>query len=111
MWTATPRKTVPTDAEMEAELAEMKADLAKFRTVFGKRVTDAEMKAAFDKVAPKPDWRFPIETTAVLANDYEITVMAKAVEYFTGSKATFTPKGSSNVYVVKAAGYYATVDS
>jgi hypothetical protein len=66
--------------------------------------TQAELEAAFALVAPKPNWKMPID--AKLSKSTTVAEIAKikfAIMFFTGSEATFG-YGS-----VKAPGYYAAV--
>jgi hypothetical protein len=66
--------------------------------------SQAELEAAFALVAPKPNWKTPIN--AKLSKSTTVAEIARikfAIMFFTGSEATFG-YGS-----VKAPGYYATI--
>lgn len=86
--------------------------------ILGRDVTQGELSAAFDKVAPKDHWKNRIDAQVVLSNDFDLLLIHNAVEFFTGSKATIEPVAiiTSNGrptgqtrYRVKAAGYFATI--
>lgn len=84
--------------------------------VLGRDVTQGELSQAFDKVSPKDHWKNPIDAQVVLSNDFDLLLVAEAVTFFTGSKATFTPvlfitaRGKREMrYRVRAAGYFATI--
>lgn len=65
--------------------------------------THEELTAAFDKVAPKDNWKGPIDAVIGL-DDFE--VVERAVPFFTGSAAEFEHLPDDKVRV-RAAGYYA----
>jgi hypothetical protein len=66
--------------------------------------TQAELEAAFALVAPKPNWKMPIEATLPKNTPAaEIKKIAFAIEFFTGGKAKFT------YGKVTAPGYYKSV--
>lgn len=70
------------------------------------KFTVGEMRAAFDKVCDKRDWKNPIR--AVIA-DEAIEVTVAAIEFFTASKAKVTAMlgfGEGMSYLI-AEGYYA----
>ena len=80
--------------------------------VMGKPVTQGQLSKAFDKVANKANWKFPVDATVTIKTHYEMALIQEAVVFFTGSVAKFTAVellGSKCKYQVKAAGYYATI--
>src|SRR5262245_36809222 len=82
-------------------------------SVNGKAVTRGELEIAFNAVADKVNWKNPIDATVDL-DAYTKAIVAKAVEFFTGSKAKFARKGGTTTggigrYRVTAAGYYAAI--
>jgi hypothetical protein len=96
-------------ALMAKEKAESEAQVV--ATVNGKPVTRGELSLAFNAVANKENWKFPVNATVTL-DPYLKAMVAKAVEFFTGSKAKFVAKSGSTtsgmtLYHVTAAGYYA----
>jgi hypothetical protein len=64
----------------------------------------------FDLVAPKDNWKNPINALVDPFDIVELGItkkdLADAVEFFTGSAATITRENGK--YRVKAVGYYAT---
>jgi hypothetical protein len=70
------------------------------------RFSREEMAEVFDLVtANMPNWKGRISTTIPTSLQ---DVAAAAIEFFTGSEATFEAEGMSGAYVrVRAAGYYA----
>lgn len=77
-------------------------------TIMGKPVTQGELRAAFELVENKANWKYPLDCTVSVANDREMEVIRAAVMFFTGSEATFAFK-APNRYRVQAIGYYAAV--
>jgi hypothetical protein len=70
--------------------------------------TQAELEAAFALVAPKDNWKLPINAKLPgKTTPREIDKIAFAIGFFTGGVATFTFDGIS--YAVTAPGYYAAV--
>jgi len=67
--------------------------------------TEEQLHAAFDKVANKDNWKFPVDAV-ISRNDLDVT--AKAVEFFTGSKLKIAEDLGANLRV-QAIGYYAAV--
>lgn len=67
----------------------------------------SELSAAFNTVAPKPNWKVAINTK-VDANPVQIAIVRDAIVHFTGSVPTFTRRPGAKQFTVKAAGYYAT---
>ena len=76
--------------------------------VLGQNVTWGELHDAFELVKPSENWKAAIDREVVIAGDREMEMVRAAVEFFTGSKATFEALGR-NRYRVRAAGYYAAV--
>jgi hypothetical protein len=83
--------------------------LAKLSRVLSKEewyvVENAIMRQAFDEVAPKDDWRDPIDAT-VFPNKFSPQVLASAVEYMTSTAVLFSENARGQVRV-RAAGYRA----
>jgi len=67
----------------------------------------AELKALFERVENKQDWKNPIDATIVL-QESEVEKLREAIIFYTGSVPTFK-RISTNVQRVVAAGYYATM--
>ena len=77
-----------------------------------------KLKKAFDLVAPKDNWKFPINVVVddgtLEAQGLTLDDIAEAVPFFTGSVARITPvtygcpKGTTG-YQIKARGYYAAI--
>ena len=65
----------------------------------------SELSAAFDLVAPKGNWKNPIDTE--LHGPVNVELIADAVIHFTGSVPVFRVRGKTTF--VKAAGYYLTI--
>jgi len=74
--------------------------------VLGKPVTRNELCAAFELVEDKKNWKNPIKTTLAL-DPAKSCLVAVAVEFFTGSKPSFTWLSDGTVQV-EARGYYLT---
>lgn len=66
----------------------------------------SELSAAFNLVAPKDNWKMPVD--ALLERGYDEKLICDAVIHFTGSVPTFI-KARSGRARVQAAGYYATI--
>jgi len=70
--------------------------------------SEKELAAAFNKVAPKPNWKAAV--AAVLpaeTSPREIKKIVFAISFYTGSEATV--RSYPNGHVVTAPGYYAAV--
>ena len=67
--------------------------------------TQEALHAAFDKVADRRNWKFPID--AEIARE-EFAITAKAVEFFTSSTLEIAEDRGATLRV-KAAGYHRTV--
>ena len=76
-------------------------------------VTRGELLAAFNVVAPKPNWKAKINATVEL-DEFGVYLTQEAVIFFTGSPAHidqvrpvgFATRGKA-IYQVSAPGYYA----
>lgn len=84
--------------------------------IMGRDVTRADLSAAFNRVADRSNWKLPIVTEISISSDFEMETIRRAVEFFTASRATFTPVRVLRacvpgvmLYRVEAAGYYAAV--
>ena len=98
-----------------AEAAKMKAESQAqvVGQVNGRAVTRGELEVAFNAVANKANWKYPVNATVDL-DAYTKAMVFEAVVFFTGSKPTFkrltgSTTGGMAKYRVKAAGYYATI--
>jgi hypothetical protein len=100
--------------EGTAMLIETKAeaDAQVVGVVLGKAVTRGELSTAFDRVASKENWKFPIDTV-VDCNDWELFLLQEAIPFFTGSVPKFEPAIGAELprcrFRVRAAGYYNAV--
>lgn len=65
-----------------------------------------ELKAAFELVENKTNWKLPIDTTI---ESKQVDVVRDAVPFFTGSIAHFTPIMGTDKVRVQASGYYSAV--
>jgi hypothetical protein len=65
-----------------------------------------ELKAAFELVENKTNWKLPIDRTI---DSKDVEVVGKAIPYFTGSIAHFTPIMGTDKVRVQASGYYSAV--
>lgn len=115
MTTTTKQMTNATRLSHDIILAKMNAesDSQIVAKVNGRDVNRAELTIAFNAVAPKDNWKNPIDATVDL-DDYTKAMVAEAVTFFTGSVATFTRIGGTTTggvgrYRVTAKGYYAAV--
>lgn len=72
----------------------------------GSKWMQSQLAAAFDLVAPKPNWKMPINAK-LHRIDCDETLLSDAVIHFTGSVPTITRRGGWRH--VKAAGYYRTI--
>lgn len=86
-------------------LAKLRADY-EVTGYSGTKRMQSEMKAAFDLVAPTPNWKFPIDAVLPLAGT-NIALLVDAVVHFTGAVPTFTAQGTT--LRVTAPGYYRTI--
>lgn len=82
-----------------------KIDDYKVKCHSGAERWQSELSAAFDLVAPKANWKMPIDAEVPAATD--VTLISDAVIHFTGSKPELRSRGKT--LFVKAAGYYATI--
>jgi hypothetical protein len=73
--------------------------------VGGVLVTKSLLRYAFEKVENKKNWKLPIAARVYISEAWDKELIAKAIEFFTGSKATFA-QGRGMVQV-SAPGYYA----
>lgn len=60
----------------------------------------------FNKVAPKDNWKGPINALVTLSAD-ELALLPYAIEFFTATKATILRGSNPGTYVVTADGYAA----
>lgn len=74
-----------------------------------KKPTQEEMRAAFERVANRLNWKKPINRLLTVKNDAELDLIYDAVIHYTGSVPEFYPTGKSRQYRCVAAGYYLTV--
>lgn len=98
--------------EKTIEQALAEGDAQVVAEIDGREVTRAELAKAFDRVVPLEDWKKTIDAYVVVTRDGEQELIAKAIEFFTGSKATFEVVRQGRYYVsyrVRAAGYFATI--
>lgn len=88
--------------------------------ILGRNVTRATLREAFDRVADKTNWKNPIDAEVVIeSGDYEMETIREAVVFFAGCRPSFTfvrvvrrigaNDSGSNLYRVRAAGYYVAV--
>lgn len=97
--------TARTFQEIEAESA---AEIVV--CVGGRGVTRRELTAAFNRVAPRDNWKLPIDVT-IDTTPEERLMIAEAITFFTGSVAKFEPRGELaplSPFRITAPGYYAT---
>jgi len=78
-------------------------------TETGTHYSRAELKATFELVENKTNWKMPIDKSVKL-NKKEMAVIAEAVRFFAGCTPTFTLVNKRmSVYRVEAPGYYKAV--
>lgn len=83
-------------------------------SIDGRSITREEFLREFNRVAPKQNWKDRIDATVIVMNGAELEILLRAIEFFTGSRATTeilragTLGGTSATYRIRAAGYYAT---
>jgi hypothetical protein len=70
----------------------------------GQDVTHGEMKAAFEMVCDKENWKNPIDVRIDNPGDQKLEIIKDAVMYFAGCTAYFRPVGDT--IHVTAKGYY-----
>lgn len=72
-------------------------------TLEGQLVEAEFLRAAFEYVAPKPNWKMPIDTLLadLDACPYDIAVLVRAIEFMTATQATVC------IDRITAPGYYA----
>ena len=75
--------------------------------VLGKAVTRDELHDAFNLVANRANWKFPVNCT-VNADAAKRALIREAVIFFTGSVPRFH-RIARGQYRVSAPGYYATI--
>lgn len=75
--------------------------------VLGIQVKRKALADAFNRVAPKENWKNPIKVEVRVDNDFDLLLIHKAIEFFTGSKSKAVALGR-NRYRIEAAGYYLT---
>lgn len=74
--------------------------------VEGMLIEKAILKGAFDLVKTSYDWREPIDTSVDETCEFDRDVLARAIEFFTGTTAKFVPRTAGGWWV-KADGYRA----
>jgi hypothetical protein len=67
-----------------------------------------ELHAAFSLVEDKTDWKLPIDKTI---DAEQLEVVARAIEFYTGSTCTITPIMGTDRIRVQAPGYYMVADA
>ena len=95
--------------DIATELEAMNAQVV--TQVLGHNVTRKQLDFWFSKVAPK-NWKECINEEIYLDTDFDMEVIRAAIEFFTGSKAEFTPERKLRtgcIYRVRSAGYYRTI--
>ena len=70
------------------------------------KFTREQLLEAFELVENKTNWKLPIDKTI---DSKDVEVVGKAIPYFTGSIAHFTPIMGTNQVRVQASGYYEAV--
>lgn len=65
------------------------------------KYTQEQLRAAFEKVQNAEHWKNPINS---FCRDSEVAITAHAIRHFTGTEATFVPRGNGWVSV-SAEGY------
>jgi len=96
--------------DIATKLAEAKNEVVV--TLGEYRFTQSELEEAFNKVAPKDNWKMPVDATAEFSSVRERIALHVAVPFFTGSVPTLefvTDNGEFSTYKVKAAGYYEAI--
>ncbi len=71
--------------------------------------TIGELRESFDLVAPKTNWKDPIDAIVELGTDRDVALMREAVVFMTGSVPVITPAGrpgSIEKFRVEADGYF-----
>lgn len=76
--------------------------------IMGEDVTRRDLIRAFERVEDRTNWKNPINCEVRIEDDRDMETIRAAVEFLTGSKATFEFV-RANVYRCKAVGYYAAV--
>ena len=74
----------------------------------GRDVTRRDLDDAFKMVAPKDNWKNPIDATVEFASPDTAALITEAVIFFTGSTPKFE-QVSKFTWRVRAAGYYLTI--
>ena len=71
--------------------------------------TESELSAAFELVAPKPNWKTAISATLPsITSAKKRALISFAIGFYTGSEATWS-KTPSGKLLVTAPGYYVAV--
>jgi hypothetical protein len=111
-----------TGRKVDAHIADARAEVVS-RTA-GFAFTRGELADLFDRVANDDHWKNPIDKAVALTTSRERFGLDVAIQFFTGSKASFeilnrqtieqstragVVKVTITTYHVKAAGYFATV--
>lgn len=82
---------------------------SQINTETGTKYSRAELKAAFELVENKENWKMPIVKALTLSNGQR-EVIEEAVVFFAGCRPTFTPiVNVPGKYLVEAVGYYNAV--
>jgi hypothetical protein len=84
--------------------------------ISGRAVRLSELRAVFNLVADKNNWKNPIDSTVVLGGDLTKALVHEAIVFFTGSVPTFRKISDASAaykswYRVTAPGYYSAVGS
>jgi hypothetical protein len=79
-----------------------------FHSASGQKVTRRVATNLFNMVAPKDNWKNPIDATVLIYDESTLSNLVTAIQFFTGSVATVSKLGSCKYHIL-AAGYYATI--
>ena len=78
----------------------------------GKSYRRGDLDNAFKKVQNSINWKMPVDSYAVIADDAAMKTMHQAIIFFTGSVPKFEKVcdvAQGTVYSIKADGYYVAI--
>lgn len=99
-------------AEVSKVLEDLNASVVD--SIDGKAITRGDYAAAFKRVEPAGNWKYPVAAVVEVWNGAELELILRSIEFFTGSKGKAYPIGAGNwdgktAYKIEAAGYYAAI--
>ncbi len=87
-------------------------------TIDGKDYHQSDVIQTFKQVAPKDNWKNPIDAKVAIKNGHDLEVLLRSIAFLTGSVAEAVPAGEKRngnykktctIYRIRADGYYLSI--